>query len=48
MKRIESFKSANELVVWAREVVANDTASSESDVEEFRSKCNEQYALLTK
>jgi hypothetical protein len=48
MQKVVSFKNANDLVVWARDVVANDTDSSESDVEEFRSKCNEQYALLTK
>jgi hypothetical protein len=45
---ISKFKNATNLVSWAREVVANDTVSNEDQIQEFRDKCNEQYALLTK
>ncbi len=46
--KIPSMKTPQELIKWARDVVANDTSSSEADVEDFRNKCNEQYAFLTK
>lgn len=46
--KIPSMRTPEELIKWARDVVANDTSSSETDVEDFRNKCNEHYAFLTK
>jgi len=46
--KIPSMRTPEELIKWARDVVANDTSSKETDVEEFRNKCNEHYAFLTK
>ena len=46
--KIESMKTPDDLIKWARDVVSSDTSSSDADKEEFRSKCNEHYALLTK
>lgn len=48
MSQISSMKTPEELIKWARDVVANDTSSNEGDIEDFRNKCNEHYALLTK
>ena len=45
---ISKFSNAQALVAWARTVVAEDNVSSEDQVQEFRDKCNEHYALLTK
>jgi hypothetical protein len=46
--KIPSMRTPEELIKWARDVVANDTSSNETDVEDFRNKCNEHYAFLTK
>lgn len=46
--KIPSMRTPEELIKWARDVVANDTSSGETDVEDFRNKCNEHYAFLTK
>ncbi len=45
---ILKFSNAQELVAWARTVVAEDDVSGENRIQEFRDKCNEHYALLTK
>lgn len=45
---ILKFSNAQALVAWARTVVAEDDVSSEDKIQEFRDKCNEHYALLTK
>jgi len=45
---IVSINDPAKLISWAREVVLADNESSDSDKQEFKDKCNEHYALLTK
>jgi hypothetical protein len=45
---ITKIKDPQKLIAWAREAVINDQKSSDSDKQEFKDKCNEHYALLTK
>ena len=45
---ITKINESQKLIAWARESIINDQTSSDSDKQEFKDKCNEHYALLTK
>ena len=46
--KIETITDPSSLISWAKEVIADNNDASDSDKQEFKNKCNEHYAFLTK
>ena len=46
--KIEAITDSNDLISWAKEVMSDNKDASDSDKQEFKDKCNEHYAFLTK